>query len=210
MRFGPIVDGQAEFRALPELFPRIKCDHIILSPLRADIQPYSPIPRIVQAIKSRLHIQVGRGADAALILIDRESREECVGDWAIQIQEALAQGCGSIVEIGAFAVVIKNSKFENWLVSDPDALLKMSARFKLTKSQIDSIQPNKADRVDGLSILRSAAIKRSYDKVQDAVRILKLTDPLRMAENSRSFRRLLRVVAHPNYTDQSKNPLPHS
>lgn len=205
MKFGPIVDGQAEFRSLPHLIPRIACKHTILSPLRADIQPHSPIPRIVQAVKSRLDIQVGRGADAALILIDRETRSDCTGIWASQIQVALAKGCADS-GIHKFAVVVKNRMFENWLVSDIEALARMTDRFKFSQSQIDSIQPNKADQVDSLSLLRSAAIKQSYDKVQDSVRIMRIADALRMAANSRSFRKFLRVVGSPDYGDQSKKP----
>jgi hypothetical protein len=206
MRFGPIVDGQAEFFSLPELFPRIGSGHTILKPLRADIQPYSPVPRIVQAVKSRLHIHAGKDADVALILIDRESRAECAGAWARELESALYSGCEGC-GIDKFAVVIKNRTFENWLISDPQAIGGIAGRFKLTTGQINTIAPNKADHIDAIEILRAAALKKSYDKVQDAVRILKVADPLVMASNSRSFRRLLRVIECAPYDTQSRRPL---
>jgi len=205
MRFGPIVDGQAEFFSLPKLIPRIPGNHIILRPLRADIQPYSPIPRIVQAVKSRLHIHASKGADVALVVLDRESRMDCPGEWGQRLESALRVGCAGC-GIDRFKVVVKNRMFENWLISDPHAIAGMTSRFKLTPNQIALIEPDKADEIDALAILRTAAIKKSYDKVQDAVRILKAANPVVMGKNSRSFRRLLHVVGSPPYQNQSKNP----
>lgn len=206
MRVGPIVDGDAEFRSLPELIPRVVTPYTVLKPLYADMQPTAPIPQIVRAVKSRLHIHAVRGADIALILIDLESKKMCPGAWAQQLEQGLAHGCAGC-GINTFKVVVKNRTYENWLVSDMEAIIRMPERFKLSAKQLAQIQPNKADSTNAIEILKTAAIKKSYDKVPDAIRIMRFADPLRIAANSRSFRRFLRAVKNPVYAAQSLDPV---
>ena len=43
----------------------------------------------------------------------------------------------------------------------------------------------------------------SYSKVRDSKIILAAADPLKIAENSRSFRRLMRIIGHELYRSQS-------
>jgi hypothetical protein len=57
-----------------------------------------------------------------------------------------------------------------------------------------------------LQMLKRAAVRRDYDKAEDALRILTDAQPLRMAANSRSFRKFLRSVGHASYRTQSKRP----
>jgi hypothetical protein len=45
-----------------------------------------------------------------------------------------------------------------------------------------------------------------YNKTKDAPGITAKLDPLAMALNSRSFRRLLRCLGHPDYASQSARP----
>ncbi|MFL6215464.1 MAG: DUF4276 family protein [Blastocatellia bacterium] len=205
MRIGPIVDGQAELYSLPKLLPRIATPHTILQPLYADIQPTAPIPQIIRAVKSRLNIHVARRADIALILIDLEDLGTCAGAWAQELEHGLREGCSGY-GINDFKVVIKHRMFENWLISDITAIRSLRRRFVLTEADVRQIEPNKADRVNAIRILKSAAQRTSYDKVADATRILTQADPMRMGANSRSFRRLLRVVENPKYARQSKKP----
>jgi hypothetical protein len=103
-------------------------------------------------------------------------------------------------------VVIKNRMFENWLVADVEAVKIQRARFRLSTAAERSIVPNKADNVAALEVLKTAAVRTSYSKVPDSQRILERADIQRIAANSRSFRRLLRVVGHPGYAGQSRLP----
>jgi hypothetical protein len=103
------------------------------------------------------------------------------------------------------AVVVKDTAFENWLISDPDAVSQLAGRFALTEAQREHIA-ERCDRMDASAVLKRAALRDSYDKVPDAMRLMARADPRRMAGNSRSFRRFLRVVGDPHYVDQSRNP----
>ncbi len=205
MKIGIVVDGQSEFRSLPQLLDRIEGPHTMLKPLYADIQPFAPVQQIVRAVKTRVPILKAKRADMALILLDRESRGVCPGSWAAEIQAAVSRKC-TAVGIDSFAVVVKNSCYENWLVSDPLAFERMPKRFNLSFADTNKIQPNKADRVNAQAMLKRAARGSSYSKVDDAVKIMQHADPLRMASNSRSFRRFMRLVGNPHFLDQSRRP----
>ena len=200
------MDGQAEYRSLNELFRKgLSPQHALLAPIYADIQPYAPLSQIVGTIKKRLPILRARHVGMVLVLLDRENRAVCPGDWAHQIESALGEHCGS-AGCGAARVVVKEASFENWLIADTSVFQRLPKRFYLNPNLIDSISENRADKVNAQSILKHAALGRAYDKVDDSIRIMRLTDPQLMARNSRSFRRLLRVVGNPMYRDQSINP----
>lgn len=207
MKIGIIVDGEAEFRSLPKLCSRLSNTHQILSPLRADIQPLAPIPIIINAVKPRLLMFHQSGADLVIVLIDREDRDVCPGQWAIQLTRALNTAYAATVSC-RLAVVIKNSCYENWLISDPEIFTKMPKRFKLSVGATNRIAPNKADHVDAQNILEAAVQVGAYSKVSDATKIMTHADPLIMAANSRSFRKFLREIEHPAYRQQSRNPVP--
>lgn len=207
MRIGIIVDGQAEYRALPELIPRIESPHTLLAPLYADIQPFAPIPQIVGAVRTKLPILRGRQADWVLVLLDRESRDVCPGVWASEIEAVLNRDCAS-GGIEKFYVVVKNSCFENWLIADTNAFTRMRRRFILPGNAMRTVTPNKADGVNAQRILKSAAQGDAYSKTADAVRIMSVAEPSAIGSNSRSFRRFLRRVEHPKYLGQSAAPAP--
>jgi hypothetical protein len=79
--------------------------------------------------------------------------------------------------------------------------------WSVSQAQLRQIAPDRADSIpDAESLLKAAARKPGYNKTRDAVEIMMKADMLRIAENSRSFRRLLRCVNHPRYADQSKEP----
>jgi hypothetical protein len=205
MRIGIIVDGQAEYRSLPKLLERVQTPHAVISTLYADIQPYAPVGQIVTAVRTKLPILIAKKVDRVVVLLDREDRQVCPGDWAREIEQVLSRKCAQ-VGIASFCVVVKEPCYESWLIGDVSAFKQMPARFSLSKGDINSIQPNKADRCDARNILKKAAKGASYSKVNDAVRIMRLVNPLRLARNSRSFRRLLRQLEHEMYKDQSKQP----
>jgi hypothetical protein len=204
MRIVTVVDGQAEFRSLPHLFRRIESSHQLLNPLYADLQPHAPIQRIVRTIGKKIPILQRKG-DAALVLIDRESRTECPAELAAQLSAGLAPVCqGSSLQ--SITVIVKDRTYENWLISDPDTLVALRGRFRVTKKARTSVEPNRADNMDAIPLLKTFVVGQPYDKVRDAVRVMRVADVKKMARNSRSFRRLMRVIGHPSYIDQSRRP----
>jgi hypothetical protein len=202
MKIGVIVDGDAEYRSLPRLLARTDAAAVVLHPLKADIQPLAPIGQIVASVKSRLKILLARNVDLVVILLDRETREECPGAFAKSIQEKLKEMCAE----PDVAVVVKNRTFENWLVADIDSLEELRGRYKVTTGHRAQIAPNRADYLDATAMIKSMTKGKDYDKVRDAVQILGIAVPERIAENSRSFRRFLRIVGHPKYLNQSRRP----
>jgi Domain of unknown function (DUF4276) len=203
VKIGIVVDGKSEFASLPCLYSRIHRDieHVLLNPVHADIQPLAPLPVIARAcLKPALLLQK-RGADHVVVLVDRERRRDCC--------KSLAQAvAGQLVKYGLEVpvdVVIKDRQFENWLIAAVGALKSQPKRFSVSRTSEATIAPNKADNVSAVRLLKQMALD-DYDKVQDSKRILSSADPLEMARNSRSFRKLLRCVDHPNYREQSRLP----
>jgi hypothetical protein len=198
-----VVDGRAESQALRTLFQKIVVANRRLSvPLYADMQPKASPAQIVRAAQHRLSVLKARGAREFIVLIDLEDRRDCPAELARRIRERfVSEGWPDV------AVVIKHRRFENWLIADIPALRKMPGRFNLTKRFQRCVSPDKADGVaDAANELSRIAVGGPYHKRSDAIRICANQDPLRIAANSRSFRRFLRVAGHPKYAQQSRRP----
>jgi Domain of unknown function (DUF4276) len=204
MRIGMLVDGQAEYRSLPDLIPRIRTPNTLINPLYADIQPFAPVGQIAHTICTKLPVLAAKKAECALILIDRETRDTCPGEIAANLAARL-QCHASTFGLHSIQVVIKDRTFENWLLSDVSALAAFPVRFEITDSTERAILRG-VDRLDGAKIFRQISAKSEYEKIKDAKRILAKADPDKMGKASRSFRRMLRVVGHPDYLDQSIRP----
>jgi len=205
VKIGILVEGDAELEALKLLTERIKVKGVqLLSPIQANMQPKSTPGRIARVAAAKLGVLKTKKAERVIILIDREDRQECPGDWAAEIEAAFNRLGHQHVK-----VVIKNRKFENWLIADVNVFKKLSARYKVTEKFEKSVVPNKADSVrDAKALLDQIAVKREFHKRRDAAQIAALQDYLEMGGNSRSFRRFLRLIGHPHYRDQSKKPFP--
>lgn len=205
MKIGIIVDGQGEFASLPKLLAELKAatGASILNPLFEGLQPLATPQRIAEQCRRCLAILEKRGCDTVVILIDREGRTECPGRWAAVLENEISKFTSDGV---AVRVVVKDRTFENWLAADFDALAGLRGRFTLTDADRNRVAPNKADHVDCYALLNRACRKGYYDKVADAGRILEVATVEGIAANSRSFRRLLRVLGHPSYVSQSRLP----
>jgi hypothetical protein len=156
-------------------------------------------------VKGRVHILANRGVDRAVFLIDFETRATCPGSWARLLEDALRIAYEGL-SISEYKVVMKTRKFENWVLGDPSAIASMSGRFNVSASDLERITPDKADHVDAAALLSKMALNKSYDKIDDAERILTKADPLNIAANSRSFRRFLRILEIKKYGNQSRRP----
>jgi hypothetical protein len=208
MKVGLIVDGDAEFASLPHVLPRIDSKHEVLPRvLKAALHPLGGPGKVARAVMPAVRIFVAnKGVRQVVIILDREQQTECCGAIAGDITRAVSRLCeneGLRVEV---SVVLKDRTNENRLLSDPEALRASAGRFRVTAALTTKVQPNKADTAEAGKLIKTIVAKGSYDKVEDGVRIMKAADPARMGANSRSFRRLLRVVGDRTHSKQSKLP----
>lgn len=202
MKIGIVVDGDAESQALKLLTRRITISRCqIIDPIFARMQPKSTPDQIVRMARGKVDILLAKGVDQILVLIDREDNKECPGIFADRIKNAFARA-----GYGGVSVVVKDRCFENWLVADVDALEQLRRRFQVTTAFKNSIVPNKADNINAFEQLNRITRGPSYHKRRDAAAITEKQDPVRVALNSRSFRRFLKLISHPNYRCQSKYP----
>lgn len=204
MKIGIIVEGLGEFHSLREVYAklRLRSGDQLLAPAHARLHPKSAPDQIAKSALRPVDILKKRGADAVLLLIDREDRPDCAPEFAQAIETAFV-AMGEQVH-----VVVKNRKFENWLIADPKALAGLKGRFKPTEAFRKHVSPNKADNVpDGAALLKQICVKGSYyHKTQDPPRILEKMDITEAGKNSRSFRRFLRLLGDKRYRDQSRKP----
>lgn len=203
MRICFLTEGTSEYRSLPLLFPQLatRSGNTFLRTLKIDVAPDVEPNVIARECHSRLKIAAGLRADLAVIVLDRERQSACPGLIATSIATAVGTRCGLL----PIKVVLKDRKFENWLISDLDALRALSGRFKLTAAIEKKVAPNKADGADAEALLKQAAVG-DYLKVPDAHRILARMAVERAAANSRSFRHLLHVVGDADYATQCAVP----
>ncbi len=202
MRAVLLVDGMSEYRGLPLLLRRTRgLAHRVVKTLYVPLQPGGPVNQNAILCASRIRL-VGATVQLAIVIIDRETSVVAASRLASDLESAIRAGTN--IEV---AVVVKDRKLENWLVADPEAIREsLRGRFVLSAADERAILGDAADTANAEAILKRAAIKDAYSKVPDAQRILRVTDPLRMGANSRSFRRFLRVLGHRAHRDHSCTP----
>ena len=205
MRIGIVVDGDAELRSLPLLAPRLLIgSNSVGKVLLAQLHPHAPSGNVARIALKSVLILAARGHDKVIVLIDQDDCALCpvarAGQIALELRDRIAGLCNVSIE-----VVVKTKSFESWLLSDPDALVALSGRFRLSAADVRAIAPNKVDQTDASRLMRKVIIG-GYDKVGDAARIMGRVDIGRSAKNSRSFRRFLRVIGDTRYSAQSARP----
>src|SRR5262245_28913133 len=94
MRIGLIVDGEAEYRSIRSVLDRVETPEDFIGVRLADIQPLAATrEQIVRAVRHRMVELAYRRADRVIVLVDLETRQDCPGDWADDLSDALTQGC---------------------------------------------------------------------------------------------------------------------
>ena len=207
MKIGIIVDGDAESQALVNLIKNITIEGVqIIRPIYVDIQPKASADQIAKKAHERIPFLRAKDVDKIIVMIDREDTNECVPTLRASLEEAFGK-----LECSDVSVIIKDRKMENWLIADIEAIQSFPGRFQVTNAFANRIKPNKADRIkDAEQLLNSIVVKKGpeYHKRRDALNIMAKQDAVRISCNSRSFRRLLRLLSHPLYLEQSKRPHP--
>jgi len=134
------------------------------------------------------------GAEAIVLLLDKETRPECTGDLVRAVEREVRARLKEFSSTMSLQVVYKVSQFENWLVADPAALHELPGLFEHIERIEKKVSNDRADRVDASALLK-ACLKRPINiKMKGAIEICKRLDPARAAENSRSFRKFLKVL----------------
>ncbi|MEV6368739.1 DUF4276 family protein [Micromonospora musae] len=207
MKVFVITEGVSEYRGLPKLSSQIQasCRHT-LKVLKTNVPSDVPISKIVRRSISNVLLAFAENADLVVLLLDREEQDSCCGKVAESIRQELARSVGDQYSDKIY-VVLKDRKFENWLVADLDALKAQPARFKVTPSVVKKVAPNKADTIDAEKLIKSIVIGGNYEKVADSGRICERLNLEQAAVNSRSFRHFLHVIGHPAYSDGCRAPV---
>ncbi|WP_084494931.1 DUF4276 family protein [Nocardia shimofusensis] len=206
MKIAILTEGKGEFKTLPNLYPQIKSrlpkKTQVMKPMMVHAAPDGPVGQLVTACRTPLKLAIAEKADKAILLIDREQQAERPGEIAAEIQAALRKVTDLQVD-----VAIKDRMFENWLISDLNALRAQPARFTVTPALVNKVEPNKADSVNALELLKkTVAPGRDYDKIIDGERISTRAQVELMAKHSRSFRHFLHLLGYEAYREQCLRP----
>lgn len=153
------------------------------------MQPYAPMPQIVKASEARLNLLFQRGANQCIVLLDREENNDCPGQFSLRLQnEYLQRGFENV------SVVIKDRAFENWLIADPQSLMRGThRRIQIHDRILRRIEGAGADNLNAIAVL-AGCINGGYHKRSDAIELCKLIDLSAAARNSRSFRKFLKSL----------------
>lgn len=200
-----VTEGLGEFSAFKRLFGSVPTANGLLSTtvLHVACQPDGPMPGIAKACEPRLRDARARRADLFVLVLDREQQGPRPGELAQSLSDEL-------VRLGPWPfevrVVYKDRTFENWLISDLGALRSQRARYDVTDALVRKIEPDKADRVAALDLLKKAVKGKQYEKIEDGKRIAEKMNVKAAARNSRSLRHLLHVLGHTDYSVQCRQP----
>lgn len=205
MRISLITEGASEYASLPKITEQLRSrtGNVFSKPLKVSVPPDAQPAVIARECKSRVLIaRTTQAADVIFVLLDREQQASTAGAVAAAIQLALARACGGGDDIH---VIVKDRMYENWLLADLDSLRAQPGRFAVTPALVRAIEPNRADRADGLALIKQA-VKGNYDKVPDSIKIMERLDVRSAAQHSRSFRHFLHLAGDPAYASQCRIP----
>ena len=206
MKIGLLVEGDGEYHALPFLLSRLGSPHQLVPLLKCSMHPGASPPQIAHAASKFFPILLDKGAEAIIILIDKETRPECTGDLVRAVERearARLKDPSSKVDLH---VVYKVSKFENWLVADPAALRDLPGLFEHVEWVEKRVSNDRADTVNASDLLKVCSKRHFNVKMKGAIEICKRLDPARAAENSRSFRKFLKVLGCPQRRQARRTP----
>ena len=131
-----------------------------------------------------------------ILLLDYEQRalSEMAG-----IKSRLCASLSKVYPGILCTTVFKVKAFENWLIADPDELVKLNRFSRLSETQKRAIITNSgADRQDGFNILKQAS-NGKYHKTSDSNDIMNKVRATELEKHSRSFRKLLAELGAVRY-----------
>ena len=200
-----ITEGVSEYRSLPKLYRQLaeRTGNSLLHPTRVSVSPDASPEIIARNCSTHIKLAMAQRAELVVVLLDREVQAAPAGDLAAAIELALRRCTPVNIDI---YVVLKDRMYENWLISDLEALRSQPGRFKVTAALVRAVEPNKADTCNAMALIKRATIGDSYDKVPDSVRICQRLDVGRASKHSRSIRHFLHVLGDPVFEGECKRP----
>jgi len=206
MKIAILTEGVSEFKSLPilyaQLHEKMPARSRIVQTLKVNAQPDASFPQIVAACRPSLVI-ASKLSDMIILLLDREQQQTCPGAIANLLEKEFMKVTSTPVR-----VALKDRMYENWLISDLEALKSHPKRFSFDSAVERRICPDKADSVNGLAVIKRMVKSGQYSKTEDSDRICRTAKVERIAENSRSFRHFLHVLGHDSYRKGCKLPAP--
>ncbi|MDQ3694172.1 MAG: DUF4276 family protein [Chloroflexota bacterium] len=174
-----------------------------LRPVHAAVASTAAMDKIATEVAIQLKVVSRRDPDLVIVLWDREQSDQCPGGLARDLYDQILQQSQATYSL---RVVFMDRMFENWLIAALPTLRGLQTRFRLSKADVGSICPNKADQVDALALIKKSVTHDQYEKALDAKRIPAGANVDEMAAHSRGFRRFLDCLRHPAYLHQSRSP----
>jgi len=191
---GLVLEGEADYAAVPVLLRRAGA-----APGRGAVFKGQgvecAIPTLVQKkLVPHTRAQILKGHSKVLVIIDRETRNDCPGDFAQRVQaELVRQLDASYGYRGTppVSVVCADRTLENWLLADPRGIRSHA----YIQRDITRRAGANVDGLDALSIMRWAyGSGRAYDKTRDAAALATRVRVERreVRQRSKSLDKLLR------------------
>ena len=196
-RLGFVVEDISGIEAVPALLTELGLDHA--NPMCFRGQPtqcdQATLRRFIKEKITRIVLLVMRKqVDKIIVVIDLEDRVDCPGIFADFINRNIIDElirsysyCG----YPRICTVVSNRTFENWLISDPPGIKRLS----FIRRDISSAIGNNADGKDAISLLKRAYSRtRKYIKTRDAAKIAQKVrvDLNEVRSRSKSLDKLIR------------------
>lgn len=158
---GLVVEGQTEYQAVPEMLRRLGIRHTRPSCFHGQAPEASPRTLVEKWLLPHVRVQLAKGADLVVVVLDAESRHVPVGDFEEELRRELKRRV-AVVEGSPAAdrveVAVCNRTFENWLLADPRGIRKC----EYVVCDLSRVVACHADGKDALALLRRALRKDAW------------------------------------------------
>lgn len=145
----------------------------------------------------KLEILARKALRKIVVVLDRESRPQCPGEFAADVCIAIQENFARMVpgvELPPIVVVCANRKIENWILADPAGI----KRSKIIRSSVKQSVGNNSETCDAIQVIENAMGRgRSYIKTKDAGRLsakVNVKDP-KVLSRCRSLDKFVREVS---------------
>ena len=200
MAISLVVEGDSDLGALPVILRNANIA-VASNPIQFGGQPVQCSVSILveRILLPKVRIATLRSASRVLVVLDREARPDCPGDFANEVERELVE---HLVRQGynhqpPITVICVDRCLENWLLADPAGLAKHAYISRSPASKVG----NNADGVhDAQAVIRWAYRKGSqYHKRRDAPGLAAKIRVLRpeVRKRSKSLDKFLREAGVP-------------
>jgi len=197
MMFGVIGEGETEYNCVPSMIATL--GHTVAGVHNlGGVGPDYPWDRvftdkIYPYVRGFAVKRPENRPDRVLIVLDRESREDCCGNLASAAEELLSQSLAKDNLTISLSVVLANRQFECWLLANIHVLDKS----RIMKRPISELLNGGTDERNVLRIITSNLVRgETWDKPRYGKQLaqrLDLQDASVLA-NSRSLRKFVKEV----------------